>query len=151
MMDSKAQSKSTRRRKKASRTEGMHKLRFRFKRNANPIDVLSDSEMELDIQQQVKSPAVIVAASVQEPKPARSTIISNHDSHEIPEGDASAAFNAYYMHKVTMEFADDLDKIRGTDDFSDAALPLLINALRTGSSLFSVEEQNRVATAAKKG
>ena len=46
-----------------------------------------------------------------------------------------------------MEFEEDLDRIRGADDFKDDALPLLINALQQGTSFFSVEEQRRIVTA----
>jgi ribosome assembly protein 3 len=51
------------------------------------------------------------------------------------------------MQRATQEFAEDLDRIRGADDFRDDALPLLINALRQGTSGFSIEEQKRVVTA----
>ena len=58
-----------------------------------------------------------------------------------------AAFAKYYMQRSTTEFAEDLDKIRGADDFKDDALPLLINALQQGTSMFSIEEQRRTVTA----
>jgi len=51
------------------------------------------------------------------------------------------------MQRATQEFAEDLDRIRGADDFRDDALPLLINALQQGTSVFSKEEQRRVVTA----
>jgi ribosome assembly protein 3 len=46
-----------------------------------------------------------------------------------------------------MEFEEDLDRIRGADDFKDDALPLLINALQQGTSFFSIEEQRRIVMA----
>ncbi|KAI9822905.1 MAG: hypothetical protein M1832_002930 [Thelocarpon impressellum] len=54
------------------------------------------------------------------------------------------AFETFYLRAATAEFAEELDKIRSADDFDDASLPVLVNALRQGASLFSAEEQRRV-------
>ena len=51
------------------------------------------------------------------------------------------------MQHATTEFAEDLDRLRGADDFKDDALPLLIHALQQGTSLFSMEEQKRIVMA----
>ena len=40
-----------------------------------------------------------------------------------------------------------LDRVRAAEDFRDDALPLLINALQQGTSVFSLEEQRRIVTA----
>ena len=48
------------------------------------------------------------------------------------------------MQRATAEFAEDLDKIRGADDFKDDALQLLIGALQQGTDGFSIEEQRKV-------
>lgn len=61
--------------------------------------------------------------------------------------DVQAAFAKYYMHRATTEFAEDLDKIRGAEDFKDDALPLLIRALQQGTSMFSIKEQRRIVLA----
>jgi len=66
---------------------------------------------------------------------------------ELTDAEVSAAFTKFYMQRATQEFAEDLDRIRGADDFRDDALPLLINALQQGTSVFSKEEQRRVVTA----
>lgn len=66
---------------------------------------------------------------------------------EMTDADVSAAFTKYYMQRATQEFAEDLDQLRGADDFRDDALPLLVNALQQGASLFSIEEQRRIVTA----
>lgn len=63
---------------------------------------------------------------------------------------SSAAFAGYYMQQATKEFAEDLDKIRTADDFKGDALPLLINSLRQGTSMFTPADQKRVADAAEK-
>ena len=47
------------------------------------------------------------------------------------------------MQQATKEFAEDLDKVRGADDFKDEALPILIHALRQGTAVFG-EERRRV-------
>jgi ribosome assembly protein 3 len=60
----------------------------------------------------------------------------------------SEAFSKYYMQKVTEEFAEDLDAIRNADDFHDNAVPLLVNALQQGTSIFSSEDKKRVVTSA---
>lgn len=54
------------------------------------------------------------------------------------------------MQRATTEFAEDLDRIRNTEDFNDDSLAILVNALQQGTSAFSIEEQRRVVTAAKR-
>jgi ribosome assembly protein 3 len=51
------------------------------------------------------------------------------------------------MQRATTEFAEDLDKIRGADDFKDDAMSLLIGALQQGTGVFSIEEQRRIVMA----
>lgn len=63
------------------------------------------------------------------------------------DAEVSAAFTKFYLQRSTMEFSEDLDGIRSADDFKDDALPLLINALQQGTSLFSVEEQRKIMAA----
>ena len=65
----------------------------------------------------------------------------------MTDAEVSAAFTKYYLQHATQEFAEDLDKVRAADDFRDDALPLLVNALQQGTSLFSMEEQRRIVTA----
>jgi ribosome assembly protein 3 len=43
-----------------------------------------------------------------------------------------------------MEFQEDLDKIRSSADFKDGSIPILVNALRQGQSLFSEDEKNGI-------
>jgi ribosome assembly protein 3 len=51
------------------------------------------------------------------------------------------------MQRLTTEFGEDLDKIRGADDFKGDALPILIDALKNGTSLFRAEEKSRIVSA----
>jgi ribosome assembly protein 3 len=67
----------------------------------------------------------------------------------MTDSDVRAAFTKYYMQRATTEFAEDLDKIRGADDFRDDALPLLIGALQQGTQVFSIEEQRRIVMAGR--
>lgn len=57
-------------------------------------------------------------------------------------------FNAIYLRKITTELADDLDKVREAQDFKANSVPMLIQALKQGERLFSVEEKRRVIGAA---
>ncbi|KAK6069611.1 hypothetical protein SCUP234_05390 [Seiridium cupressi] len=63
---------------------------------------------------------------------------------------ASAEFTSYYLQQATKEFAEDLDKVRGADDFKGDALPMLIKALQQGTALFPLADQRRILDAGKK-
>jgi ribosome assembly protein 3 len=65
----------------------------------------------------------------------------------MSDADVAAAFTKFYMQRATTEFSEDLDRIRGADDFKDDAVPLLIKALQQGTALFSIEEQTRIVMA----
>jgi ribosome assembly protein 3 len=65
----------------------------------------------------------------------------------MSDAEVTAAFTKFYMQRATTEFSEDLDRLRGADDFRGDALPLLINALQQGTSLFSIEEQKRIVMA----
>ncbi|MCJ1338491.1 hypothetical protein MMC09_003779 [Bachmanniomyces sp. S44760] len=67
------------------------------------------------------------------------------DQAEKPSSPAKLEdFDALYLRSVTSEFADDLDKIRNASDFSDKSVPILIDALKQGSSMYS-EDERRIA------
>ncbi|KAI8953242.1 ribosome-assembly protein 3-domain-containing protein [Xylaria longipes] len=61
--------------------------------------------------------------------------------------DIKADFTSYYLQQSTKEFAEDLDKIRSADDFKGDALPMLINSLQQGTSMFSAADQRRIVDA----
>jgi ribosome assembly protein 3 len=65
----------------------------------------------------------------------------------LSDADVTAAFNKFYMQRATTEFSEDLDRLRGAEDFKGDALPLLIYALQQGTLLFSTEEQKRIVMA----
>ena len=67
----------------------------------------------------------------------------------MTDSDVRSAFTKYYMQRAATEFAEDLDKIRGADDFRDDTLPLLIGALQQGTEVFSIEEQRRIVLAGR--
>ena len=53
-------------------------------------------------------------------------------------------FESFYLRKVTNEFADDLEKLRGASDFGEKSLPILISALKQGASIYSEAEKKKV-------
>lgn len=61
-------------------------------------------------------------------------------------------FTSYYLQRATREFDEDLDRVRGADDFArgaaDALLPVLVRSLQQGTSMFSPADQARVVAAA---
>lgn len=60
---------------------------------------------------------------------------------ELTENENAPDFASYYLRKITQELADDLDKIRSANDFSERSLPILIHALQQGQGIFSEEEK----------
>ncbi|RYP73434.1 hypothetical protein DL771_003606 [Monosporascus sp. 5C6A] len=65
---------------------------------------------------------------------------------------ASADFTSYYLQRATMEFSEDLDKIRGADDFKGReALPMLVQSLQQGTSMFSAADRKRLLDARERG
>ena len=62
---------------------------------------------------------------------------------ESPQ-DSKHDFASFYLRRVTEELADELDKIRSANDFSESSLPILIHALQQGQNIFSEEEKRRV-------
>jgi ribosome assembly protein 3 len=68
---------------------------------------------------------------------------------ELTDAQVTTEFKKFYLQRATQEFAEDLDKVRGADDFREGALPLLINALSQGTSTFSREDQRRIVEAGR--
>ncbi|PSR85468.1 ribosome-assembly protein 3-domain-containing protein [Coniella lustricola] len=64
---------------------------------------------------------------------------------QMSNTEVSAAFTSYYLQRATKEFAEDLDTIRNADDFRNDAVPILINALSQGTTMFSPVDQRRIA------
>jgi len=58
--------------------------------------------------------------------------------------DLGAEFDAFYLRQLTLEFGNDLEKLRQAPDFKDSFVPVLVKALRQGSSLFSESEKKLV-------
>ncbi|GAW24771.1 hypothetical protein ANO14919_143650 [Xylariales sp. No.14919] len=63
----------------------------------------------------------------------------------------AADFTAYYLQQSTKEFGEDLDKVRGADDFKGDALPVLIRSLQQGTSMFCAADQKRIVDAQRAG
>ena len=65
-------------------------------------------------------------------------------------------FESLFLRQATKEFADDIDKLRKAGDFTDKSVPILVDALKQGASLFNEEERKiamskRGANAGKHG
>lgn len=77
--------------------------------------------------------------------------MSNKQEKKMSDAEVSAAFTSYYLQRATKEFAEDLDKVRNADDFRNDAIPILINALSQGTSMFSPADQRRIVAAEGSG
>ncbi|KAJ4388011.1 hypothetical protein N0V93_008614 [Gnomoniopsis smithogilvyi] len=75
--------------------------------------------------------------------------MSGKQTKQMSDEEVSAAFTSFYLQRATQEFSEDLDKIRNADDFRTDAIPVLINALSQGTSMFSLADQRRIV--AKEG
>lgn len=73
--------------------------------------------------------------------------MSGKQAKQMREEEVSAAFTSFYLQRATQEFSEDLDKIRNADDFRNDAIPILINALSQGTSMFSPADQRRIVAA----
>ena len=69
----------------------------------------------------------------------------------MQDSDTTRMFSRYYMQKVTLEFADDLDRIRSADDFRHDALSMLVHALQQGVDVFSTTEKQSVICGTRGG
>ncbi|TVY34619.1 Ribosome assembly protein [Lachnellula subtilissima] len=108
----------------------------RRKKNKSRTQVSSDSDSDYEIQHTTKSPS-----PPQTSKPTK-TVKGPKTDAEI-----SAVFTQFYMQRATQEFAEDLDKVRGADDFKDDSVAMLVGALKQGVEVFSAEERRRVVMA----
>lgn len=55
-----------------------------------------------------------------------------------------AEFSAHYLQRLTQELSEDLDRVRGADDFKSDSVPFLVHALQQGSTQFSLATQKQV-------
>jgi ribosome assembly protein 3 len=97
-------------------------------------EVLAEEDREGSIDQEIK---VCIT-----PDP-RSAALSNV-KQDTRQDSLNQDFTSWYLRKVTQELEDDLDKIRGSGDFNETSLPVLINALQQGETIFSAEEKRRI-------
>ncbi|KAJ4290990.1 hypothetical protein N0V90_010186 [Kalmusia sp. IMI 367209] len=130
------------------------------KRKSRTLVEVSSSESDSDTPpQSSKKPNGVSATAVE---PSQNGDISMTDVHDAPSSSPSPApapanaraqqesaeeFSSIYLRKVTTELADDLDKVRDAQDFRASSLPMLVHALRQGASIYSTEQQRRVANA----
>jgi len=56
--------------------------------------------------------------------------------------EAETAFNQFYLQQATKEFSEDIDKLRAGPDFKVSNIPVLVEALQQGISIYG--ESDRV-------
>ncbi|KAK4159627.1 ribosome-assembly protein 3-domain-containing protein [Cladorrhinum sp. PSN259] len=79
------------------------------------------------------------------PESASSSSAAAAAAPRKPDAQVKQEFTSYYLQRATQEFAEDLDKVRGAEDFkADSGIQMLIAALQQGTEMFSVEEMRRV-------
>lgn len=104
------------------------------------------------------SPSSSASSSVSQSESSLSG--SSSSSADVAEDDAEAVqpteasrqtadaqepdFDAWYLRAVTEQFGGDLEKLRQAPDFKDSSVPILIDFLSQGASLFSEEEKKSV-------
>lgn len=85
------------------------------------------------------------------PSPSASSSPAPAESPAAPKVNLVAKdpeeFSSIYLKKVTVELADDLDKVRDAQDFKASSLPMLVHALKQGASIYSPDEKRRVVHA----
>ena len=70
--------------------------------------------------------------------------LSGEEASKGPPLPAVPTFEQYYLSCLTKEFASDIDKLRAAPDFRDHHVPILVEALGQGASIYSPEEKARV-------
>ncbi|KAL2072341.1 hypothetical protein VTL71DRAFT_11684 [Oculimacula yallundae] len=126
----------------------------RHKKRKSRTEVSSDSsDSEPERKQVKKSKSKNKATEAQDVIEASSSSAEETTtlkaSKEPKDADIEAAFSQFYMQRATTEFADDLEKLRTSDDFKDEAVPMLIAALKAGTAMFSMEEKKRIVFAGR--
>ncbi|KAK0101535.1 hypothetical protein ONS95_006701 [Cadophora gregata] len=127
----------------------------RHKKRKSRIEVSSDSSDSEPARSrtQVKS-EVSSARDVEEPSSSSYDLSNTCERASVAkepiEADIEAAFAKFYMQRATAEFAEDLERLRTSDDFKDEAVPMLISALKGGTAMFSSDEKKRIVLASRK-
>ncbi|KAF1970363.1 hypothetical protein BU23DRAFT_538056 [Bimuria novae-zelandiae CBS 107.79] len=131
----------------------------RKKKRKSRTQVETSSDSDSDVPQQTKKPAKVATPPAltqnhadvsMNDAPSPSTSSSSLAPHSQPAATSNPAeeFPSIYLRKVTVELADDLDKVRNAADFKVSSLPMLVHALRQGASVYSGEERRRFVGAA---
>lgn len=152
------QEKVKRRKKKAPRTEGKCPLQPITKCTVLTIPQVDISESEASDHERSPSPvnstlptkasSLATTEPITHPPtsdPETPTVTTENNTSKT-DAEVTQVFTAYYMDHIVREFADDLDKIRASEDFSAGgeSLEILIGALRSGVDGFGMEERRRV-------
>lgn len=107
----------------------------------------SSDEQERHEQEEINPQAEQVDAAVESARLAGASV----GSKGLSDADVQDLFTKYLMQRATIEFPDDLNTIRESDDFrGTGSLQLLVNALEQGTSSFTADEQRRIVCSAAK-
>ncbi len=68
---------------------------------------------------------------------------SGESQTTIPPEPAPEDFESFYLKQVAGEFADDLDRLRNANDFSEKSMPILIETLKQTAKVYSEEEKRK--------
>ncbi|MCJ1452795.1 hypothetical protein MMC28_003139 [Mycoblastus sanguinarius] len=90
------------------------------------------------------SPAASTSPSPETPEPDPEPNTPQNPATKTSAPAPPEDFSSYYLKRLTVEFADDIDKIRNASDFKEGSVPVLIQALKQGAQGFSEEERARV-------
>lgn len=86
--------------------------------------------------QPIESSVLTKESQMTNPKPAVPS--------KTPQEKLDADFEVFYLRQVTSEFAGDLEKLRSAPDFKDSSVPVLVRALKQGTTTFSDDEKRMV-------
>ena len=67
----------------------------------------------------------------------------SNSTEEAPPGE-KFTFDEWYMKQLTARFADDLDALRQSEDFTDDSVPMLIECLQQCAEVHTEEEKRIV-------
>ena len=96
---------------------------------------------------QVLQPSKDIQARAQsqpeaEPEDSESQSSGKGPPEDLPENaPEDEDFESIYLRQVTAEFADDIDQLRQSKDFTEDSVPMLVEAVRLGAEMYSEEER----------
>lgn len=103
----------------------------------------NDEQMDIDIDINPEQQH----SKIQTAEPHPKLTIPDELKHDNNNTDNS--FQDYYVQLMTSEFAEDLDKLRQSNDFNEKSLYMLIQSLKEGSKMYTKEEAEIIHNSSK--